>query len=216
MRRTEQEFKAEVFRRSSEFKRRRKEQTKKIFISLGCIAVLILAVPMLPVGFGGSSMDTAAAVMDFKNNAAPQAPEAAAEQKSESMQYAGNGAHLQDAEPEDGCPEEGISAYEVRVTLIHPDGTGEEWTIRGEERINAVMNGIQAFRDADSSKAELEGISETEGNTVYNIFYLDNNELYSFDFYADHDALFFNYDGGYWVGQDPQAARELMDALQKE
>ena len=220
MRRTEQEFKAEVFCRSSECKKRRKEKIRKSAMGLGFAAVLILAVPMLPGGLGGDSAEKLEMVMDsvsMVQQAPADMPEApAAEQKSESMNSPANGAPYLNPEPEEESPEEGVPVYEIQVSLYLSDGNWEEWIIRGEDRIRAVTDALQAFRDSDSANSVPEGISEQEDNWEYTIFFWYYNECYSFSFYANHNALWNNFDGGYWVGQDVQAAKELMDALQKE
>ncbi len=215
MRRTEQEFKAEVLRRSSEFKKRRKENIRRIALYFGCFAVLVLAVPMLPAGFGGSAMDSAAEFLE-----APQAPEAAPEEpgemKAETMYSTTNGEQHLVAEPEEVSPPEGVPVYEIQVSLYLSDGNWEEWIIRGEDRVRAVMDALRAFRDSETGNSVPGGISEMEGISGYTIFFVDHNEFYTFSFYADQDALWYDSDGGYWIGQDTQAAEKLMEALQKE
>ena len=220
MRRTEQEFKAEIFRRISAYKKRRKEKIRKTALTLGCVAALILAVPMLPIDIGWNTAEKLELVMDSVSMA-PQAPEQMSEapeseQKSENIYSTGSGTQILDVEPEEECPAEGAPLYEIQVTLVHADGTEEEWYIRGEDRIRSVTDALQAFRDTESSKTVPEGISEMEGISVYTIFFIDHNQFCSFNFYVDQDALWNNYDGGYWVGQDAKAARELLGALKKE
>ncbi len=84
MRRTQQEFKAEVFRRSSAYRQRRKAQYMKALTGIACMVIVILGIGMLPNGFVGSvtqgadSGNMAEVMMDSKVEE-PMGPEAPAE-----------------------------------------------------------------------------------------------------------------------------------------
>lgn len=221
MRRTEQDFKAEVLRRSEQFKKRRRNRFLKLAASLGCIALLILALPMLPLGMGGSAEKADSSVFDsLYGNGAPEAP--AAEQKSESLVIGATGAAPMDAEPEEVAPPEDGSLYGMTVWCVHPDGTEDEWQVRDLKKLEIIVSALRAFEDTPVDKAQMEGISEEEGNTVYIVTFTeydgDTDDLvrHTYQFYPDHDALWYAFDGGYWVGQDEQAAKQLLEALQNQ
>lgn len=78
MRRTDQEFKAEVLRRSSAYKARRKKRMKQVLTTASCVAVVVMALGIfLPSAFGGSSMSTAdsaapESMMSMQNAASPE------------------------------------------------------------------------------------------------------------------------------------------------
>lgn len=221
MRRTEQDFKAEVLRRSEIFKKQRKKRIGKLLTALGCIALLILAMPMLPLGMGGSAEKTDDSVLDsLYGNGAPEAP--AAEQKSESLVIGATGAAPMDAEPgEMVTPEDGEVA-DMTVWCIHPDGTEDEWRVRDLKKLEIIVSALRAFEDVPVEKSRMEGISEEEGNTVYIVTFteydVDTDDLvrHTYEFYPGYDALWYAFDGGYWVGQDEQAAKQLLEALQNE
>ncbi len=75
MRRTQQEFKAEVFRRSSAYKARRKKRIRRTLLSVGCAALVVFALPFLMVlsfgGMGGSN-ESAAIMQDAVTAQTPE------------------------------------------------------------------------------------------------------------------------------------------------
>lgn len=99
MRRTDQEFKAEVMRRSSAYKARRKKRMKQVLTTASCAAVIIMTLGIfLPSAFGGSmnTADSAAPenMMSMQNAASPESAEdceAPAEQEPESDSNYGAG-----------------------------------------------------------------------------------------------------------------------------
>lgn len=221
MRRTEQDFKAEVLRRSEIFKKQRKKRIGKLLTALGCIALLILALPMLPLGMGGAEKAADQIESDiFYRNEAPQAP--AADHKAESAVMGATGAAPMDAEPEEVAPPEDGSVYGMTVWLIHPDGTEDEWRVREADKIEAIVKALQAFEDISAEAPRLEGISEKEGTAVYILTYTANDPeaadpiRHTYEFYPEHHALWYAFDGGYWVGQDEQAGKLLLEALQDQ
>lgn len=221
MRRTEQDFKAEVFRRSENFKKQRKKRLLKLAASLGCIALLILTLPMLKLGMGGSAEKSDSAVFDsLYGNGAPEAP--AAEQKSESFVMGATGAAPMDAEPGEMVQPEDGAVSDMTVWCVAPDGTEDEWRVRDVGKIEAIVSALRGFEDIPVEKSRLEGISEEEGNTVYVVTFTEYDEetddlvRHTYQFYPDHDALWYAFDGGYWVGCDEQAAKKLLEALQNE
>ena len=220
MRRTEQDFKAEVFRRSEIFKKQRKKRILKLAASLGCIALLILALPMLKLGMGGSAEKSDSAVFDsLYGNGAPEAP--AAEQKSESFVIGATGAAPMDAEPGEMAPPEDSAVSDMTVFRIHPDGTTDEWSVGDAAKLTAIVEALQAFEDAPVLDAEPERISEEDG-AVYIITFIvcDEQEAdskrrtYKFD--PDYNALGCAFDGNYWIRQDDQAAKLLLEVLQNQ
>lgn len=221
MRRTEQDFKAEVLRRSEIFKKQRKKRLLKLATSLGCIALLILALPMLKLGMGGSAEKSDSSVFDsLYGNGAPEAP--AAEQKSESFVIGATGAAPMDAEPGEMAPPEDGTVSDMTVWCIAPDGTEDEGRVRDPQKLEIIVSALRAFEDTPVDKSQMEGISEEEGNTVYIVTFTeydgetDDLIRHTFQFYPQYHALWYAFDGGYWVGQDEQAAKQLLEALQDE
>ena len=221
MRRTEQDFKAEVLRRSEHFRKQRKKRIIKLISALGCFAVLIFAAGLLPAGFGGAAEKADSSVFDsLYGNGAPEAP--AAEQKSESFVIGATGAAPMDAEPGEVAPPEDGAVSDMTVWCIHPDGTEDEWRVRDSQKLEIIVSALRAFEDFPVDKSQMEGISEEEGNTVYIVTFTeydgetDDLIRHTYQFYPNYHALWYAFDGGYWVGSDEQAGKQLLEALQNE
>lgn len=134
MRRTEQEFKAEVFRRSATFRARRKRRIKAALASLGCLAVILWGVQLMPGGFGGSSAECADQSVECAlGNQAPAAAEPREEVALEDGMYDQSGSACGGTavteitlEPED---------YETMDAIVD----SAEWTVEIHDCVTDVV-----------------------------------------------------------------------------
>ena len=182
MRRTDEEFKAEVFRRSEDYRVSRRNRRKKI--ALACLPVLICCggfFALVTGGFGGfgASGETEAVYQNaaITSDACMEAPAAAEEE-----------AGIEPAEGELESSSGSSSDPAVLSIEVTSQPEMEEYarTFTDPEKINAIMDALQAFYDdpgttiGGSEVGECEGmgyrITVTEENVIqeYTLF---NNAL---------------------------------------
>lgn len=183
MRRTEQEFKAEILRRSSAYRQRREKHLKNTLLSFGCIAILIFGFQFLPSGFGGSSAETADAAFGI-TGANQQAPESMEEMKA--PQEPVESGNVSGQTPADSWLYSSETSTECIVVCTQPDLEECERIFTDPDQIAAIESAISVFRDhgelPEDNPGNAEGMAyvitviNSSGEWRYTLF---NNALYS-------------------------------------
>ena len=145
MRRTDQEFKAEVLRRSSAYRAKQKQVRKKVFTTALCCGLVIFAIRLAPMlAMGGS---TEAAVNDAME--APQSPGAAAP-------FADKSAIM---------PESAEEEYILDTTMAHSTAMGKISEIPEDFSIRFIW-GVMANNIFDTGKGEIQKDLVTAGTAT--------------------------------------------------
>lgn len=162
MRRTEQEFRAEVIRRSEAFKLRRKKKLKNLLVSFSCLALLISVQQVLSSGFGGSSAECADEAVDyFAQNQAPAAMEEAESLQEEPME------NIQDSSTDAQTTGSGNSDPFMTEIILQP----EDYEILDAIDNNAYWTeyGHDCIMDVTIIRGEHPYRFSTECGTLYNV-----------------------------------------------
>lgn len=210
MRRTEQEFKAEILRRSSAYRQRRKKRLKNTLVSLGCFAVLIFGIQLLPAGFGGATEGAADPMEEMKID--QLAPEIMEDITIDQMAP---------ESAEGGVPEEpaanASNSYlygDITGTVsvkVHTQPESEDYgqVFTDEKQIAAIEQVINAFRIHGTNPVENPGdaegmayvitVTNAEGEMSFTLF---NNALYS-----EPDGCWYS---------SPECYRALLELILQE
>ena len=186
MRRTDEEFKAEVFRRSEAFRTRQKRRRKKV--TAVCLPVLLCSTALLWVFFSGAGAGSTA-------SADCAAPEEFAAYQNESAFEGENPKDAAVEEPEPSMESQvtsGTGTAEAAVIEVITQATSSEYgrTFTAPEKTGGILEAIQAFYDdpetfcRDSEIGEDDGtgsrITVTQG-TETAVFYLRGDALVMLD-----------------------------------
>lgn len=196
MRRTQQEFKAEIIRRSSAYKEKRRRNLKNLLTYAGCTALILLGLQMVPLGMGGSSGTSAEMLMDNvsqqKSEAPMEMPEAPAA-----------------AEPE--CGQDLSTGYgenaTVRITVSPLSGTNGTVWITDAQRIGEIEAVIQDFRIIGTATVEVtDAFPESDYEIV---LWSESGEV---AYRLQEDMLFFEQEGLWYISSlCADALRSLIE-----
>ena len=165
MRRTDEEFKAEVFRRSEDFRVRRRKRRQRI--ALACLPVLICCAGFMAVaagGFGGfgASSESAAYSMEMMDNCA--AAPAAAEEAKETPEC-DLAAPQEAAEMEGNLSGAGSTTAVLKIEVTsQPEMEEYARTFTDAAQTGEILEAIQAFYDdphtllVDAESGSCEGM----------------------------------------------------------
>ena len=159
MRRTDEEFKAEVFRRSENFKARRRKRGRRIV--LACLPVLLCCTALLALsgGFGKSAESTANTAMAEDAAQSVECMDAPAAAMEEADQELGNGKWENFS---DGTGSAGVVSVEV---ISQPESEDYARVFTDPVKTAAIVDAIRAFcEDPDtviggSETGDCEGMS---------------------------------------------------------
>lgn len=155
MRRTDEDFKAEVFRRCEVWRERRRKQRRMVITV--CLPVLLCSAALMMVfsgGFGGSATE-----MGFDNAMSVECKEAPAADVP--------AAAIEDVAPEEGSrlgDPSGCSGVVVSIEITsQPEQEEYSRVFTDTEKIYAIIDAIQAFYDDPQTTPGGSEIGECEG-----------------------------------------------------
>lgn len=204
MRRTDEAFKAEVFRRCEEYRIRRRKR-RKIAVVL-CMPLLLcggLMMMLASMGFGGST-DTADAAYSMNgavnNKEYIEDPAAAAQEPA-----------LEEGYVTDGSSASDCVAVVLSIEIISQPELEEYTRIFTEpEKMYAIMDAIQAFYDDPDTVPGGSEVGDCEGMTFRIIV---TEESITREYILFNNALTIDGDESWLI--NPGAYQTLLELIQK-
>lgn len=198
MRRTDNEFKAEVFRRSREYRARQKKILKKTLAMVPCVTVCLLGAFLLLVPMGGS--DTASAemaVLDHEEMNQVYQPEEspAAAEPNYSTSVTGD-----------------VGVIPSIRVYSQPESEQYDREFTDPKQIKAIMDAISEFYNSDAPEEMPEGFGDCNGMR-YVILVTDENGIHSFTLF--NNGLYSEEEQG-WVGVDKAAFDALEELIRQK
>lgn len=220
MRRTEQEFKAEVLKRSQAYRRARARKRKNL-AGFGLCACLCFAVLAVFAPMGGASTDTAAADMMAMGDL--KAETSMAQSPERGFDYGADGAAPMENEPAAAEPEEepmlgvtsgaaensGVSRRYNVVSIevkTNPEDEAQHRFFTDVEKIASIIIAIERFYPSDATQ------EDEQTGLAYEIVVTYENKVECFSLIGN--GLYTETDG--LISVDADASRCLKEALSQE
>lgn len=223
MRRTDQEFKIEILRRSESYRARQRQLRKKLLTAAGCFVMVIFGFGfMLPLfaGGGGTSKSTADRVV-FAPEAALQDAyyNGSADTSRTEMSSSTGYGREEDApsEPEENgtmdTGEPGSISRRYNVISIEirtlPEADAHERFFTNEEKIAAIENAIEWIH----TFGETGNVTALAGGIVYEITITYEDSVVCYQLFGN---VLYSENDDCWISVDQYAYDQMVSAITQE